>query len=40
MYRDDQKIQRTDPNESNKYFDNESIKRKSIDVNSRKHIVY
>ena len=40
MNRDDQKIQRTDPNESNKYFDYESIQRKSSDVSSRQHIVY
>ena len=40
MNRDDQKIQRTDPNESNKYFDYESIQRKSSDVSSRQHLVY
>ena len=40
MNRDDQKIQRTDPNKSNKYFDWENIERKSSDVSSRQHIVY
>ena len=39
MNRDDQNIQCTDPNESNKYFDYESIQRKSSDVSSRHHIV-
>ena len=39
MNRDDQKIQRTDPNESNKYFDYESIQRNSIDVSSPQNLV-
>ena len=40
MNGDDLKIQRTDPNESNKYFDYNSIQRKGNDVSSRQRMVY
>ena len=34
------KIQHTDPNESNKYFDYNSIQRNGDDVSSRQRMVY
>ena len=40
MNGDDLKIQRTDPNESNKYFDYDSIQRNGDDVSSRQRMVY
>ena len=40
MNGDDLKIQRTDPNESNKYFDYDSIQRNGDDVSSHQRMVY
>ena len=40
MNGDDLKIQRTDPNESNIYFDYNSIQFISDGVSSRQHMVY